>query len=177
MSDLTDPLSRRPDREKGIQGHRGRKSGCPHRKHSGRRRRKRQSKRDCQSKCTEYPAKEYDIEEEDFLSAEIEVVPAGAARDYGFDRSMVMGYGHDDRVCAYPSFRAMLEVDTPEVTSVCLLVRQRRNRKCRCNRYAVTFLRKCSSRSDGALRSVFRVGTAPCIKQFTGAFFRCQCSI
>ena len=66
--------------------------------------------------------KEYDIEEEDFLSAEIEVVPAGAARDYGFDRSMVMGYGHDDRVCAYPSFRAMLEVDTPEVTSVCLLV-------------------------------------------------------
>ena len=66
--------------------------------------------------------KEYDIEEEDFLSAEIEVVPVGAARDYGFDRSMVMGYGHDDRVCAYPSFRAMLEVDTPEVTSVCLLV-------------------------------------------------------
>ena len=66
--------------------------------------------------------KEYDIEEEDFLSAEIEVVPAGAARDYGFDRSMVMGYGHDDRVCAYPSFRAMLEVDTPEVISVCLLV-------------------------------------------------------
>lgn len=66
--------------------------------------------------------KEYDIEEEDFLSAEIEVVPAGTARDYGFDRSMVMGYGHDDRVCAYPSFRAMLEVDTPEVTSVCLLV-------------------------------------------------------
>ena len=65
---------------------------------------------------------EYGIEEEDFLSAEIEVVPAGEARDYGFDRSMVMGYGHDDRVCAYPSFRAMLEVDTPEVTSVCLLV-------------------------------------------------------
>ena len=52
--------------------------------------------------------KEYDIEEEDFLSAEIEVVPAGAARDYGFDRSMVMGYGHDDRVCAYPSFRAVM---------------------------------------------------------------------
>ena len=66
--------------------------------------------------------KEYGIEEEDFLSAEIEVVPAGEARDYGFDRSMIMGYGHDDRVCAYPSFRAMLEVDTPEVTSVCLLV-------------------------------------------------------
>lgn len=65
---------------------------------------------------------QYDIEEEDFLSAEIEVVPAGAARDYGFDRSMIMGYGHDDRVCAYPSFEAMLAVDQPEYTSVCLLV-------------------------------------------------------
>lgn len=66
--------------------------------------------------------KEYGIEEEDFLSAEIEVVPAGEARDYGFDRSMIMGYGHDDRVCAYPSFMAVLAVDEPELTSVCLLV-------------------------------------------------------
>lgn len=65
---------------------------------------------------------QYNIEEEDFLSAEIEVVPAGAARDYGFDRSMIMGYGHDDRVCAYPSLMAMLEIDVPEYTSVCLLV-------------------------------------------------------
>ena len=66
--------------------------------------------------------KEYNIEEEDFLSAEIEVVPAGEARDYGLDRSMIMGYGHDDRVCAYPSFMAMLDVKKPEYTSVCLLV-------------------------------------------------------
>lgn len=66
--------------------------------------------------------KEYGIDEDDFISAEIEVVPAGAARDYGLDRSMIMGYGHDDRVCAYPSFRAMLEVEAPEYTSVCLLV-------------------------------------------------------
>ncbi len=64
----------------------------------------------------------YDIEEEDFLSAEIEVVPAGAARDYGLDRSMIMGYGHDDRVCAYPSFEAILQMEAPERTSVCLLV-------------------------------------------------------
>ena len=64
----------------------------------------------------------YDIDEEDFLSAEIEVVPAGEARDCGFDRSMIMGYGQDDRVCAYPSFMAMLDVDAPENTSVCLLV-------------------------------------------------------
>ena len=64
----------------------------------------------------------YGVDEDDFISAEIEVVPAGEARDYGLDRSMIMGYGHDDRVCAYPSYRAMLEVGTPEYTSVCLLV-------------------------------------------------------
>ena len=66
--------------------------------------------------------KEYGVEEDDFVSAEIEVVPAGDARDYGFDRSMIMGYGHDDRVCSYPSYRAMLEIEVPEYTSVCLLV-------------------------------------------------------
>lgn len=65
---------------------------------------------------------QYDIEEDDFLSAEIEVVPAGKARDYGLDRSMIMGYGHDDRVCAYPSFAAILEAGVCEKTSVCLLV-------------------------------------------------------
>ncbi|MBQ1265154.1 MAG: aminopeptidase [Proteobacteria bacterium] len=65
---------------------------------------------------------QYDFDEEDFLSAELEVVPAGPARDYGFDRSMIMGYGHDDRSCAYPSFAAMLEIDTPKKTAVCLLV-------------------------------------------------------
>lgn len=65
---------------------------------------------------------EYDMEEEDFLSAEIEIVPAGEARDYGLDRSMIMGYGHDDRVCAYPSFEAILQMEAPKRTSVCLLV-------------------------------------------------------
>lgn len=65
---------------------------------------------------------QYNIEEDDFLSAEIEVVPAGKARDYGFDRSMIMGYGHDDRVCAYPSFVATVEAGICEKTSVCLLV-------------------------------------------------------
>ena len=64
----------------------------------------------------------YDIEEADFVSAEIEVVPAGKARDMGFDRSMIMGYGHDDRVCAYPSYKAIEAVDHVKYTSVCLLV-------------------------------------------------------
>lgn len=65
---------------------------------------------------------QYQIEEDDFLSAELEVVPAGKARDYGFDRSMVMGYGHDDRVCAYASFKAILEAGGCEKTTACLLV-------------------------------------------------------
>ena len=64
----------------------------------------------------------YGIEEEDFLSAEIEAVPAGAARDFGLDRSMVMGYGHDDRVCAYTSLIALLEMKKTDRTAVCLLV-------------------------------------------------------
>lgn len=63
----------------------------------------------------------YDIEEDDFISAEIEVVPAGKARDYGFDRSMVMAYGQDDNVCAYTSLRAIVEEDNPERTSCCIL--------------------------------------------------------
>ena len=64
----------------------------------------------------------YDVEEEDFLSAEIEVVPAGKAREAGFDRSMVLAYGHDDRVCAFTSLEAMLEVENPERTTCCILV-------------------------------------------------------
>lgn len=64
----------------------------------------------------------YGMEEEDFLSAEIEVVPAGPARDFGLDRSMIMGYGQDDRICAYTSLMAMLEAGHLRKTGVCLLV-------------------------------------------------------
>lgn len=64
----------------------------------------------------------YDIEEEDFISAEIEVVPSGKARDYGLDRSMVAGYGHDDRVCAYTSLTALLDSEVSEYTSCAILV-------------------------------------------------------
>ena len=63
----------------------------------------------------------YDIEEDDFLSAEIEVVPAGDARDLGFDRSMIIGYGHDDRVCAYTSLKAILDIKPPKKTAICIL--------------------------------------------------------
>ena len=65
----------------------------------------------------------YGIEEEDFLSAELEIVPAGKARDCGLDRSMIAAYGQDDRVCAYTSLAAMLEMEeTPKRTGCCLLV-------------------------------------------------------
>lgn len=64
----------------------------------------------------------YDVEEEDFLSAELEVVPAGAAREAGFDRSMILAYGQDDRVCAFTSLKAMVDVDSVERTSCCILV-------------------------------------------------------
>lgn len=64
----------------------------------------------------------YDITEEDFVSAEIEAVPAGPARDYGLDSSMVMAYGHDDRICAYTSFEAMMKIENPDKTCVTLLV-------------------------------------------------------
>ena len=62
------------------------------------------------------------VEEEDFLSAELEIVPAGKARDLGLDRSMILAYGQDDRICAFTSLMAMLDMDTPERTSCCLLV-------------------------------------------------------
>ena len=64
----------------------------------------------------------YDLEEEDFLSAELEVVPAGKARDCGLDRSMILAYGQDDRVCAYTSLLAMLEAKDLQKTACCLLV-------------------------------------------------------
>ena len=63
----------------------------------------------------------YGIEEEDFLSAEIEVVPSGKARDIGLDRSLIGAYGHDDRVCSYGALKGILEIDNPDKTAVCLL--------------------------------------------------------
>ena len=69
-----------------------------------------------------YLKENYGMEEEDFLSAELEVVPAGRCRELGFDRSMIMGYGHDDRVCAFAQVEAMMNMDTiPERTSCCVL--------------------------------------------------------
>ena len=66
--------------------------------------------------------KEYGIEEDDFLSAELEIVPAGKARDLGLDKSMILAYGHDDRICAYTSLKAILDITAPNRTACCLIV-------------------------------------------------------
>ncbi|MCQ2520321.1 MAG: aminopeptidase [Lachnospiraceae bacterium] len=65
---------------------------------------------------------DYDMDEDDFLSAELEVVPAGKAREAGFDKSMILAYGQDDRVCAFSSLFAMLQVPDVKRTSCCILV-------------------------------------------------------
>ena len=62
----------------------------------------------------------YDFEEEDFLSAELEAVPSFEVTEVGFDRSLIGGYGHDDRVCAYAELQALMDVSVPEYTCVCL---------------------------------------------------------
>ena len=67
-------------------------------------------------------SKKYKVEEEDLISAEIEIVPAGEARNMGIDSSMIMGYGHDDRVCAFPSAEALFSLTKTDRTAVCLLV-------------------------------------------------------
>ena len=69
----------------------------------------------------DYLNQKYHIVEEDFISAELEVVPAFKAADIGFDRSLIGAYGHDDRVCAYASLAAILQLNDPERTAVCML--------------------------------------------------------
>ena len=66
--------------------------------------------------------KSYDIDEEDFISAELEIVPTGKAREAGFDRSMILAYGQDDRVCAFTSLKAMLDTKKTDRTMCCILV-------------------------------------------------------
>lgn len=80
------------------------------------------AKKGVKAAILEILTKNYDMEEEDFLSAELEVVPAGNAREAGLDRSMILAYGQDDRVCAYTSMQAMLDVKNAKRTMCCILV-------------------------------------------------------
>lgn len=82
--------------------------------------------KDAKQKVKEYVLrhlnKEYGIKEEDFVSAELEIVPAGMPREVGFDRALILGYGHDDRVCAYSALKALLDLTgTPEYTACALM--------------------------------------------------------
>lgn len=81
-----------------------------------------EDKEPCKKAILSLLKEKYDIEEEDFLSAEIEIVPAGMARDFGLDRSMVAGYGHDDRVCAYTSLKALIDAPKSNRTTCAVLV-------------------------------------------------------
>lgn len=83
---------------------------------------KEEEKEKVKAAILKYLKENFDMEEEDFLSAELEVVPAGKARDCGLDRSMIIGYGQDDRVCAFTSLFAMLETENIKRTSCCILV-------------------------------------------------------
>lgn len=89
--------------------------------HSGRGA-KEDSKNPVKDNILAYLLDKYGIEEVDFLTAEIEAVPAGPAREVGFDRSLIAGHGHDDRVCSYAILRAMLEIENPTRTAVGLFV-------------------------------------------------------
>ncbi len=77
--------------------------------------------KDVKAYILDFLKEKYGIEEEDFISAELEVVPAIRPRDYGIDRSMIAGYGHDDKVCAYPSVEAIINTNNPEYTSCVIL--------------------------------------------------------
>ena len=102
--------------------HKNDKAGKDSEKGKGDQKEKEQAKEAVKKGILEILKKTYDVEEEDFLSAELEVVPAGRAREAGFDRSMILGYGQDDRVCAFSSLKAMLEVEDTDRTACCLLV-------------------------------------------------------
>ncbi len=83
---------------------------------------KEQAKEAVKKGILELLKRKYNVEEEDFISAELEIVPAGKAREAGLDKSMILAYGQDDRVCAFSSLKAMLEVEDGERTACCLLV-------------------------------------------------------
>ena len=107
-------------------------------------------------------ADKYGVEEEDFLSAELEIVPAGKARDMGFDRSMILGYGHDDRVCAYPSMMAVLDYEgTPEYTLCCIVTDKEEIGSVGATGMASHYLGKHRRRAVRLHGGLLRAGRAP----------------
>ena len=111
----------------------------------------------------------YGVEEEDFLSAELEIVPAGKARDCGLDRSMIAGYGQDDRVCAYTSLLALLEMEAPKRTSCCLLVDKEEIGSVGATGMQSHFFENMCSRGPGCNGTVFRSQTEKGAEEFQHA--------
>ena len=105
---------------------------------------------------------DYGIEEEDFESAELEIVPAGKAREAGFDRSMILAYGQDDRVCAYPSLKAIIDEKSIRRTACCLLV----------DKEEIGSVG--ARRSDAAHGGIFRDVAAPHLVKQLHALIRCE---
>lgn len=105
------------------------------------------------------------MEEEDFISAELEIVPAGKARELGFDRSMILSYGQDDRVCAFTSLDAMLAVDAPKRTSCCLLVDKEEIGSVGATGMRSRFFENSLAEVMGIDRGISGIDTSSCIKE------------
>lgn len=120
----------------------------------------------------------YGIVESDFVCAELELVPAFPAKDTGFDRSMIAGYGHDDRVCAYTSLKALIELETPKKTAVCLLadkeeIGSRGNTGTQSRNFENTIARLCDKLNDNYSELIVRncLSNSCCLSADVGAAF------
>ena len=185
VTDLLHPLGQPADGQEGQRGRRGRKPRRAYRQllrregpSAARRRlptrRKLAAKEPVKAFALKLLAEKYGIAEEDFLSAEIEVVPAGRARELGFDRSMVIGYGQDDRVCAYTSLEAQLAlVETPKKTAVAVLVDKEEIGSVGATGMALAVLREHHRRNHAALAGLESpLGAAPRFGRIAHAFLR-----
>ena len=116
----------------------------------------------------------YDIEKEDLMSAELEVVPAGKARDCGLDRSMIMAYGQDDRVCAYTSLAAMLDVKDVKRTSCCILVDKEEIGSVGATGMHSRFFENAVAELMDKMGVFSELKAPPCTCEFNNDFLRCR---
>ena len=114
------------------------------------------------------------LKKKTLLSAELEIVPAGKARDYGLDRSMVMAYGHDDRVCAYTSFDGMLEIEKTDKTCVILLVDKEEIGSVGATGMQSRFFENTVAEVMNRM-GVYQIKLKKSFSKFKDAFFRCKC--
>ena len=137
---------------------------------------KAQAKESIKANVLQILKEKYDMDEEDFLSAELEIVPAGKARDCGFDRSMILSYGQDDRVCAFTSLFAMIDIVEAKRTGCCLLVDKEEIGSVGAtgmhSRFFENTVAELISLTEGE-----RIKSPPYAYEFQNAFFRCECGL